>query len=222
MGWAPLSQWKLPYSRKWLQYTLRHYLLSLGLSIALTLFFADQWNSAVILNLSLVFWVFLSLNQLFFRQTAMTVAHFGFALVVMSIILSSAFSTERELRLHTGESVTLGPYVFHFKNVEGHQGPNFKAVRGNFSLTRKGRFITELHPEKRIYLVRNMVMTKIDIYPGVFHDVYIALGEPITEDDWSLRIYYKPFIRWIWLGGFCIALGGFVSLLGSARRKKHE
>lgn len=213
MGWAPLSEWGKPQARAFLRYALPYFLSSLVLASLLTLFFTRQWNSSVILNLSLVFWVCLSISRTLFRQAAMTLAHLGFALVVMSIILSSAFSTERELRLHTGETVALGPYVFHFINIEGVQGPNFKSVRGNFSVTRHGRLITVLKPEKRIYLVRQMVMTKADIYPAVFHDLYIALGEPLSEDEWSLRIYYKPFIRWVWLGGFCIALGGFLSLL---------
>jgi cytochrome c-type biogenesis protein CcmF len=76
-----------------------------------------------------------------------------------------------------------------------------------------------LRPEKRIYQVRDMVMTKVDIYPGVFHDFYLALGEPLSQNVWSVRVYYKPFIRWIWLGGFLIGLSGLLSLLGLSRGK---
>ncbi len=213
MGWAPLSQWRTEQRKTFLRYTRRHFAVSIVLAIALSLFFTRHWSSMLILNLSLVFWVLLSIRNTFFRQAGMTLAHAGFAIFILSIILSSTFSKERELELQTGESVTLGPYVFHFIDVEGVTGPNFKGVRANFTVLRNHRFITQLRPEKRIFTVRDLVMTKIDIYPGVFHDLYIALGEPRAEDRWSLRLYYKPFIRWIWFGGFCIALGGFLALL---------
>lgn len=69
-----------------------------------------------------------------------------------------------------------------------------------------------MFPEKRIYTVREMVMTKVDIHPGIFRDLYIALGEPLDDDFWSLRIYYKPFIRWIWFGGIIMMLGGLLAI----------
>lgn len=220
MGWAPLSQWGSPgWNKELFRYTWRHLLLSLALGFGLTLFFAQQWNTAVMLNLSLVCWVALSINKALFKQTTMALAHLGFAVVIMSIVLSSAFSKEREVRLQPGEKVALGPYVFQFIDVNGLEGPNFKGVRSSFAVLRHNKRITYLNPEKRIYSVRNMVMTKVDIYPGVFHDLYIALGEPLTETAWSVRLYYKPFIRWVWLGGFCIAISGFLSLLRLAGRK---
>jgi len=220
MGLAPLSQWgKSSNKAELLKYSLRQLLLALGLSLGLTLIFARQWNTAVIINLSLVFWVFLSLSPSRSRQASMGLAHIGFAVVIMSIILSSAFSKEREVRLQEGSSIELGPYVFQFIELNGLEGPNYRGVRGNFAVLRHHRHITNLYPEKRIYSVRNMVMTKVDIYPGIFHDLYLALGEPLDDNTWSLRLYYKPFIRWVWLGGFCIALSGFLSLLRLIGRK---
>jgi cytochrome c-type biogenesis protein CcmF len=219
MGFAPISLWNhTPWKSA---YVKRNGLLSIILSITLTLFFTRSWDSMVILHLSLIFWVILSVSNLLLQNPSMFFAHLGFALVIMAIVLSTAFSREREVRMQEGEDVTLGPYAFHFTNVRGIQGPNFKSVRGDFVISYHQHMITHLHPEKRIYTVRDMVMTKADIYPAIFHDVYVSLGEPITENSWSVRLYYKPFIRWIWLGGFCMALGAFLSLFGYKGRT-HE
>lgn len=220
MGWAPFSQWGVAYwNHAILSKALRQLVLSILLAVSLTLFFAQQWQSAVIFNLSLIFWVFFSLNKIPLKQITMALAHLGFALVVLSIVLSSAFSQEREVRLHIGEEVTLAPYTLQFRDVQGQEGPNYKGVKASFTVLLHHKKVTELYPEKRIYTVRGMVMTKVAIYPGVFHDLYLALGEPLTENTWSLRVYYKPFIRWLWVGGFCIAISGFLALLRKARRK---
>lgn len=220
MGLAPFSPWQNKFSL-FNKTSQRNILLSLTLAIILTLFFTWQWSTIAILGLTLIFWVLLSVSSSFFHHTAMTLAHSGFAIVIMSVILSSTFSKAREIQLHTGENVDIGPYVLHFMNIEAVQGKNFNSIRGNFTVWHNHHFITTLQPEKRIYLVRHTVMTKIDIYPAIFHDLYIALGEPSAEDHWSLRIYYKPFIRWVWLGGLCIALGGFLSLFSRMREKNN-
>lgn len=220
MGWAPHSQWGLSgWTKEGFRSIGRQFLLSLVIAVTLTLFFTQQWNSIIIFNLCLILWVLLSVKKALFKQTTMALAHIGFAVVILSIILSSAFSKEREVRLETGESVALGPYLFQFNNVQGEDGPNYRGIRGSFTVLRHNKKITTLMPEKRLYSVRSMVMTKVDIYPGVFHDLYVALGEPLASNAWSVRLYYKPFIRWVWLGGFCIALSGFLSLLRLAGRK---
>ncbi len=220
MGWAPYSTWgEACWNKTLLRKMLRQLLFSVLLAVALTLFFAQEWRTFVIFNLSLVFWVVLSLNKIFFKQLTMALAHLGFAVMVLSLVLSSAFSREREVRLQVGEEVALAPYVFQFQGIEGLEGPNFKGVRGSFLVLRHHKKVTALYPEKRIYTVRGMVMTKVDIYPAIFHDLYLALGEPLSENVWLLRLYYKPFIRWIWLGGLCIALSGFLALFRLAGRK---
>jgi len=216
MGLAPFSLWGktvFPSRRHW-----RYALVSFASAVILSLFFTLHWNTLVILNLTLVFWVLLSLPSYFLDKLGMSFAHGGFALVVLSIALSSSFSQEREVRLHTGESVNLGPYAIRFVSVSGLEGSNFRGIGARVAVTRRGQLITTLYPEKRIYPVRDMVMSKVDIYPALFHDLYVALGEPFTEEEWSMRLYYKPFIRWLWFGGFCMAFGGLISLLG-ARKK---
>jgi len=75
-----------------------------------------------------------------------------------------------------------------------------------------------MRPEKRLYIVRNMPIAETAIHPSLLRDLYLALGEPFADNSWSVRVYYKPFVRWIWLGAFMIALGSLVSAAGKWQR----
>jgi cytochrome c-type biogenesis protein CcmF len=120
---------------------------------------------------------------------------------------------EREVRIRPGDVVNIAAYQFFFVDTHGIQGSNYRGIRAEFDVLKHARPVTRLYPEKRIYTVRDTVMTKVDIHPGIFRDLYIALGEPLDQDSWSVRIYYKPFIRWIWFGGLLMIFGGVVALI---------
>lgn len=156
-------------------------------------------------------------------RLSMALSHGGFVVLLAGILLSSLFSQEREVRLKIGEATALGPYLFQFLTIQTVEGVNYQGIQGDFSITKNGQFITHLHPQKRIYNVRNMVMTKVDIHPGLLRDLYLALGEPLGLNEWSLRLYYKPFIRWIWLGGLLMAAGGGLAWIQRKMAgKQHE
>ena len=92
------------------------------------------------------------------------------------------------------------------------QGPNFSADQGTISVSRADKQVATLHPQKRIYTRNNQPQTESAIDPGLLRDVYVALGEPVgTDGAWAVRIYIKPFVRWIWLGALFMMLGGFVA-----------
>jgi len=105
----------------------------------------------------------------------------------------------------------MGGYRFAFSGVDVTKGPNYTAYRGNLVASKDGREVAEMHPEKRIYLVQTMPMTEAAIDPGVTRDLFVALGEDLGDGAWSLRIYHKPFVRWLWLGGLLMAIGGGVA-----------
>jgi cytochrome c-type biogenesis protein CcmF len=147
------------------------------------------------------------------KNKGMLVAHAGFIILILGIFLSSWFAQEKMVRLRPGLSAKIGPYQFFFLETKGFDGPNYRAVRGYFDVLKADHHVTYLMPEKRIYFVRDMVMTKVDIHPGLFRDLYIALGEPLNNQEWSVRIYYKPFIRWVWIGGLFMILGGVLVFL---------
>jgi len=141
----------------------------------------------------------------------MALGHLGVALFIVGVTLTSLYSKEEDVRLEPGQSYELGGYNFEFIGVEDFSGPNFTASRGEFRVTRAGQLVTRLHPEKRTYRAQGMPMTEAGIDPGLTRDLFVALGEPLGGKAWAVRLYHKPFIRWIWLGGLVMALGGFVA-----------
>ncbi|CAL1240469.1 heme lyase CcmF/NrfE family subunit [Candidatus Methylocalor cossyra] len=142
----------------------------------------------------------------------MTLAHLGIAVFLIGVVLSGSYSAEQVVRLAPGESATLGGYAFLFEGVREVQGPNFVAREGTFRVRRDGAEVAVLRPQKRLYRVQRTTMTEAAIDPGVTRDLYVALGDPMDQGAWSVRLYYKPFVRWIWLGGLLMMAGGLCSV----------
>jgi cytochrome c-type biogenesis protein CcmF len=142
----------------------------------------------------------------------MSLAHLGVAIFVVGVSLTESMSLQKDLRMETGDSITLADYSFTFEGAKEHQGPNYIAYEGTISVIDiTGEEVAILKPQKRIYQVRGMPMTEAGIDAGLFRDLFVALAEQLDNGAWSLRIYYKPFIRWIWLGCLFMALGGMVA-----------
>jgi cytochrome c-type biogenesis protein CcmF len=142
----------------------------------------------------------------------MSLAHFGAAVFLVGVVISNHYSLEKTVKLAPGESVELGPYAFRFQGVASVTGPNYRAKEGTFQILKGDRVVTELKPQKRDYKVKRNTMTEAAISPGLFRDLYVALGEPLDKGSWSVRVYYKPFMRWVWMGGLFMMLGGIVSV----------
>jgi cytochrome c-type biogenesis protein CcmF len=126
--------------------------------------------------------------------------------------LVSAYQSEREVRMSPGDTVSLAGYTLRFGGVERVPGPNYVAVRGSFDVGGDGEVLFTLAPEKRIYDASEMSMTEAAIHTGPLRDLYVSLGDPLEEEAWSVRVYYKPFVAWIWAGAFLAALGGVLAL----------
>ncbi|MEW6353015.1 MAG: heme lyase CcmF/NrfE family subunit [Pseudomonadota bacterium] len=141
----------------------------------------------------------------------MFLAHLGVAVFALGVTVSGAFSTEKELRMDPGQSVELSGYTFRFEGVRDVQGPNYQAVEGAVRVSKGAREITVLHPQKRVYQVQRNPMTEAAIDAGFFRHLYVALGQPVSGGAWSLRLYYKPLVQWIWLGPLCMVLGGILA-----------
>ncbi|MDX1695219.1 MAG: cytochrome c-type biogenesis CcmF C-terminal domain-containing protein, partial [Ketobacteraceae bacterium] len=151
-------------------------------------------------------------RRLSLSYRGMVVAHMGIAMMVLGVALVASYDVERDVRMSNGQSVEIGGYEFLFNGVRDVRGPNYNATQGSVTVKLDGREITELKPEKRTYFVQRNVMTEAAIQPGLFRDLYVALGEPIGDGSWAVRIYYKPFMRWVWLGAVFMALGGFIAI----------
>jgi cytochrome c-type biogenesis protein CcmF len=141
----------------------------------------------------------------------MLLAHFGVAVFTIGVTFVTLFDVEKDVRMAPGETLELAGYTFRFDGVEKIQGPNYRADRGTLHVSRHGQDVAVLKPEKRTYLVQTRPMTEAGIDAGFFRDIYVSLGEALDAGSWSLRLYYKPLVRWIWLGGILIAIGGLLA-----------
>jgi cytochrome c-type biogenesis protein CcmF len=141
----------------------------------------------------------------------MILGHIGLAVFVIGATLTSVYSTEKDIRLAPGESYEMGGYSFLFKGVETVPGPNYTAFRGSLVASQNGEFVADLFPEKRTYLVQKMPMTEAAIDEGLFRDLFVALGEDLGNGSWSLRVYHKPYIAWLWIGAVLMSIGALVS-----------
>ncbi|RKT46545.1 heme lyase CcmF/NrfE family subunit [Thiocapsa rosea] len=146
------------------------------------------------------------------RFYGMVTAHMGVAVFIVGVTMVSNFEVEEDVRLSPGDSHELAGYRFEFLGAEKAPGPNYMADRGHFKVYDGDKQITELYPEKRSYLGGGMPMTEAAIDAGLFRDIYISLGEHVGDGDWALRLYYKPYVRWIWLGAILMALGGMLAV----------
>ena len=159
------------------------------------------------------------------EMAGMLLAHFGVALFVIGVLLSESLSVTRDVRLSPGQTATVGGYEFRFDGVTQTTGPNWVAEQGVVTVMRNGSLVADMHPQKRTYS-HEQVQTTSAVDPGITRDLYVALGEPMdpnhVEGAWALRLYTKPFIRWIWGGGLFMMLGGFVSAADRRFRVKRE
>jgi len=142
----------------------------------------------------------------------MLLAHLGVAMFIVGATMVSNFGSEKDVRMSPGDLHEASGYRFQFEGVETVTGPNYRAARGRFLVFRGDEQIAVLQPEKRTYFASAKPMTEAAIDWGFTRDLYVSLGEPVGGDDWALRIYYKPYVRWIWIGGIFMALGGILAV----------
>ena len=199
-------------------------LVSLLLPFVLITLTGKPFNTTAILGLMLACWLILSTLSAVFNKVrerglshvgqaywGMVAAHCGVAATVIGISVSTAYGVEDDVQMSPGRALDLVGYTIEFVSQSPLEGPNYKGTKTQFKISDKNtsQFI---YPEKRLYNVGQMAMTESAIDVSPFRDIYIALGEPLADNSWSVRVYYKPFVRWIWAGGFIIFAGGFLAL----------
>jgi cytochrome c-type biogenesis protein CcmF len=231
MGVGPLSRWKEAKIPD-LATRLRWAAAVAVVTAVLVPVVMGRWSWIVSGGLLLAFWIVASavvnvrehirnvrgplLTRLASQPRAfwgMNLAHLGVAIFIVGVTLVRGYETERDVRMAVGDVVSVGGFTFKFEGVQEVQGPNYVAARGTFDVSKNGRFIEKLYPEKRSYLSnRAMPMTEAAIDSSIIGDIYVSLGEPVGGDAWTVRAYYKPFVTWIWWGCVAMALGGLVAL----------
>lgn len=196
--------------------------LSLGIVGLTVILHQTGWSLLLLVGLALAIWVIVSTLMLVYLRYrsgrrpgqafwGMVIAHIGVAVTVLGISISTGFGIQADVELHPGERYALAGYTVEFVHEQGIKGPNYTGSEAKF-LVKKGNYIYDIYPQKRLYAVSKMPMTESAIDVSPWRDIYVALGEPIGKQSWSVRIYYKPLIRWIWGGGFLILMGGFLAL----------
>jgi len=188
-----------------------------------------EWRWQAALGLALAAWMILAtVSGLVARRRAagglplaaygMGCAHVGLAIGIVGMGLVSAYQSEKTVAMEPGDTATLGRYEFVFHGAAEVPGPNYSAMRGTLEVKEAGRPFATLLPEKRIYLKSRTTMTEAAIRYGFAGDVYVAMGEPLPGGVWSMQLYLKPFVGWLWAGALLMALGGLLAAL-DARNK---
>ena len=234
MGIGPLSRWKSQSAQALYKQLLIAFGLSVSAGILVNASF-EQSSYMAALGLVMSFWIIIttimeirqriepqvtsgkftisqSLRKLTRSHWGMVSGHLGFAVTLIGIALVSAYNVERNVRMAVGDGITVQGYEFVFKNVSEFAGPNYTADIAHLDVFQNGQMVASLAAEKRFYPVQRNVMTEAGIDSGLTRDLFVALGEQLKNGDWSLRIYVKPFINWIWLGTFIMAFGGVLSI----------
>lgn len=236
LGIGPLVKWRRDQVSAIRTPVIISLIMMVALGFGLPYFVGDRLTVTVVLGVMMAaIIVILSLYEMHTRAThrhsfltgvfklsrshwGMTLAHLGVAMTVFGIAMSQNFSIEKDVRMREGDSVQILDYQFTFKGLKITDGANYQGGTADIAITKNGKPEATLHAEKRFYNVSKMGMTEAAIDWGFSRDLYAALGEQLEDGSWGLRLYYKPFIRWIWFGGLFMAIGGLLCMLDKRYR----
>jgi cytochrome c-type biogenesis protein CcmF len=231
IGVGPLARWKQA-SLPDLAVRLRWAFAVSVITALIMPFVLGEWKPWVSFGLLLAFWVIASMavnlrhrlqssgkEGLFAKLASqsrsyygMHAAHLGIAVFIIGVTLVGGYETEKDVRMEIGNTVEVGGYTFRFNGAKKEPGPNYTADIGQLDVLRNGEKVRSMEPEKRTYNASGMAMTEAAIDTGVFRDLYVALGEPLENGAWVVRVYHKPFVDWIWFGCMLMAFGGFLAV----------
>ncbi len=246
MGIGPIARWKkatLPELAVRLRWAFIASLIA-GLVLPLVL---GKWRALASLGLTLALWivttvavniyervksttgqstVFKKLRSQTRSYYGMQLAHVGVAVFIVGVTIVTGYQSEQDVRMEIGDTVNAGGYTFRLNQIRRVTGPNYEAAQAEIQVTKNGQITNMMFPEKRNYTASGNVMTETAIDSGILRDLYISLGEPVAGGAWSVRVYYKPFVSWIWGGAVLMALGGGLALsdrrYALAARKQQE
>ncbi len=230
MGVGPACNWKRSRRAELLARLLPAAIASLVIGLVFPFVYGGHFHAGAALTACLAGWIVLAqlldlrhklrnqdalvrgLSKLTPAYYGMLVAHLGFAVSVLGVGFTTAYSVERDLRMAVGQHTEFAGFDFVFEGAQASRGPNYIAQRGLVVISHNGAEIARLYPEKRRYNARrDQMMTQAAIDARIDRDIYVAMGEPLEGDAWAMRLHYKPFVRLIWLGGVLMALGGAIA-----------
>ncbi|MEQ6889277.1 heme lyase CcmF/NrfE family subunit [Halomonas sp. CS7] len=238
MGLGPLARWKRTDGRDLLKRSWLAGLLALIIGALAPLLYRGEWNLQVSLGVLISLWVVLPMARDLWAKTrhssgrlagakrlslaywGMILGHLGVAVTIIGVTVVSNYAIDRNVRMGVGDSVELAGYTFTMTELGSRRGPNFLADFAEIEVRRgDSQRSFAMTPEKRLYLARGMPMTDVALRPGLFRDLYVAMGEDLEDGSWAMRLQYKPFVRWLWLGGLLMAAGGILAVADRRYRR---
>ncbi len=244
IGVGPVARWKrasLPELAVRLRWA---FLVSVATAVLLP-FVIGGWQVKVSVGLLLAAWIITTVFMNIWSRVrgeggfvkklaaqsrsyyGMELAHLGVAVFIIGVTLVTGYEERKDVRMNVGDTATVGGYVFRFDGVRQVTGPNYVAARGEVSVSKNGEPLRTMYPEKRNYVSSEQTMTEADIATGFTRDLYVSLGESVSGGAWSVSIFYKPFVDWIWGGAALMALGGVLAVSDrryrvAARERRRE
>ena len=242
LGFGLVSRWKNTPAEMFVTKLRWIGLVAVGAALCVPYLLLGEFRFGVFIGVFLALWIAAVCLQDLFQKTnnsqgrlyglrklkpsywGMQLGHFGFAFAIAGVALVSLESQERDIRMQPGDYAEVAGYGFKFERLEKVMGPNYSAQQATFRVTSGDNDVAVLAPQKRMYFSQNSPMTEAGIDPGFFRDLYVALGEPLEGQAWAVRIQYKPFVRWIWLGALLMAFGGLCAVSDKRYRmaRKHR
>ena len=233
LGIGPLSRWKQQAPQALLKQLVIAFALALTAAVLIQQAY-DQMRYMATLGLVLSVWILVTTVQEVLQRTenrsadsssfmarltsltpshwGMVLGHVGFAVTLIGITLVSNFEQEKDVRMHIGDRTEVAGYEFVFTAVKPLQGPNYNGYTGHVDVYQGQNKVASLDPQKRFYPVQRNTMTEAGIDSGISRDLFVAMGEQLSDGAWALRLYVKPFVNWIWFGAAIMALGGVCSM----------
>lgn len=240
LGVGPLSRWKRTSQAYLVQQLSKVAVASVVLGVVIPLLIMLQISIAATVAVMLASWIVLSIGKDVANRTAnksdrlaglrgltysyygMQLAHFGIAVMLIGVALTSYFAMEKSVLLAPGQSTELGEYSFTLNGSSDIRGPNFIGDRAEIVVLKNGESVTTLYPERRVYLASGTPSTEMAIDAGFLRDLFITLGEQKESGSWSMTLYIKPFVRWIWLGAIFMAFGGTLAAADKRYRRLRQ
>ena len=238
MGLGPVARWKSMSGRElWRKLGLAA-AAAIVLGVAMPLIYGGEWNLWVSLGIVSALWIVLPMVRDLFDKTrhassfvaglrklslsywGMVLGHVGIAVTIVGVAVVSNYNIERNVRMSPGTTVEVAGYQFTMTELTNRRGPNFLADTSIIQVQRgdeRRSFV--MRPEKRLYLATGMPMTQVALRPGLFRDLYVAMGEDLGDGSYAMRVQYKPFVRWLWLGGLLMAFGGILAVADKRYRR---
>lgn len=238
MGLGSVTRWKGMAVRDLVRKLWLAGVAALVLGILMPLLYRGEWNLFVSLGIVSALWIVLPMVRDVFDKTrhassfiaglrklslsywGMVLGHIGVAVTIVGVAVVSNYNIERNVRMSPGTTVEVAGYQFTMTELTERRGPNFLADTAVIQVQRgdTGSSFT-MRPEKRLYLATGMPMTQVALRPGLFRDLYVAMGEDLGDGSWAMRVQYKPFVRWLWLGALFMAFGGVLAVLDKRYRR---